>query len=49
MLQNVAGDMEAFLSRLMDENAVPEDFMDDEYHLFDDEGTSASLSIGPPS
>ena len=49
MLKNIAGDMEAFLSRLMDENDVPEDFMDEENYLFGGAGTPASLSIGPPS
>jgi len=41
--------MKAFLHRFMDENAVPDDLMDEEYYLFAGEGTSASLSIGPPS
>ena len=41
--------MEAFLSRLMDENTVPDDLMDEEYYLFAGEGTYAILCIGPPS
>ena len=46
-LKNVAGDMEAFLSGLMDKNDVPEDFMDDENYLFSGEGMFPSLSIVP--
>ena len=47
--KNVAGDMEAFLSGLMDKNDVPEDFMDDENYLFSGEGMSPCLSIVPTS
>ena len=36
---NVAGDMDAFLSRLMDENTVPDDLTDEDDYLFTGEGT----------
>lgn len=32
--------MDAYLSRLMDDNANPEDLFDDEYYLFAGEGMS---------
>jgi hypothetical protein len=36
--------MEAFLSRLMDENAVPNDLMDEENYLYDSEGRVTNIS-----
>lgn len=40
--------MDAFLSGIMDENGLPDDFMDDEYHMFANDGASANLSISLP-
>ena len=37
--------MEAFLSGIMDENAIPDDLMDEEYYMFDREGTYVRFSI----
>lgn len=36
--------MEAFLSSIMDENAIPNDLTDKECYMYDREGTYASLS-----
>lgn len=44
-LNNVTADMEAFLSGIMDENALSGDLMDDEYYLFAGEGTPRRLSL----
>jgi hypothetical protein len=45
--QNVVGDMEAFLSGIMDNDANPNDLMDNEHYMFAPEGIHASLSISP--
>jgi hypothetical protein len=37
--------MEAFLSGIMDENAIPDDLMDKECCMYDPEGTYATLSF----
>ena len=37
--------MEAFLSGIMDENSIPDDLMDEEYYMFDREGTYVRFSI----
>jgi hypothetical protein len=42
---NGVGDMDAFLSGIMDENAIPDDLMDEEYCMYAREGTYAILSI----
>ena len=33
--------MEAFLSGIMDENAIPDDLMDEEYYMFDQIGRAS--------
>jgi hypothetical protein len=40
--------MEAFLSGIMDEKAIPDDLMDEECCMYASEGTYASLSINRP-
>jgi hypothetical protein len=40
--------MEAFLSGIMDENAIPDDLTDKECCMYAPEGTYASLSINCP-
>uniref|UniRef100_A0A8I7B830 Uncharacterized protein n=1 Tax=Hordeum vulgare subsp. vulgare TaxID=112509 RepID=A0A8I7B830_HORVV len=40
-LNNVAADMEAFLSGIMDDSALSDGLMDDEYYLFAGEGYDA--------
>jgi hypothetical protein len=45
LTENVVGDMDAFLSGIMDENAIPDDLMDEEYCMYAHEGTCAILSI----
>ena len=37
--------MEAFLSGVMDENAIPDDLLDEDYYTFDREGTYVRFSI----
>jgi hypothetical protein len=37
--------MEAFLSRLMDENDVPNDLMDEENYLYDSEGRAPTFPL----
>jgi hypothetical protein len=39
--------METFLSSIMDENATPDDIMDQEYYTYSREGIYANLSISP--
>jgi hypothetical protein len=40
--------MEAFLSGIMDENAIPDNLMDEECYMYAPEGTYASLSVDRP-
>ncbi|KAE8805320.1 hypothetical protein D1007_18726 [Hordeum vulgare] len=47
-LNNVAADMEAFLSGIMDDSALSDGLMDDEYYLFVGEGTERRLSLLVP-
>jgi len=43
LIWNVTGDVDALLSRIMDENAVPSDIMDDEYYMYANEGMSDNI------
>lgn len=47
-LNNVAADMEAFLSGIMDDSALSDGLMDDAYYLFAGEGTLRRLSLLVP-
>jgi hypothetical protein len=42
------GDMEAFLSGIMDDNDITDDLMDEECCMYAPKGTYASLSIDCP-
>ncbi|KAE8802884.1 hypothetical protein D1007_21318 [Hordeum vulgare] len=47
-LNNVAADMEAFLCGIMDNNALSDGLMDDEYYLLACEGNLKRLSLLVP-
>jgi hypothetical protein len=47
--EHVSGDLDAFLSGIMDENGLPGDLLEDEHYMCYSEGTSLLLKRKPVS